>query len=76
MLAAQLAGLRMLSNATAQMTAKVNKILLQRMAVRNVIPQQNDFVRTPQRKQGLRRSGARIINWNIENQGKQTIIIL
>ena len=70
MLRSQLAGLRMLSNATEQMTERVNKILLQRMAGKN------DFARTQQSKQGSPRSGGRIINWNIENQGKQTIIIL
>ena len=77
MLAGQLAGLRMLSNATEQMTAKVNKILLQRMTGKNEIPQQNDFAEKQQRQQqGYGRSGGRVINWNIENQGKQTIIIL
>ena len=77
MLAGQLAGLRMLSNATEQMRSKVNKILLQRMTGKNEIPQKNHFFEKQHRQQqGSGRSGGRVINWNIENQGKQTIIIL
>jgi hypothetical protein len=76
MLGAQFAGLRMLSNATEQMREKVNKILLQRMTGLNEIPQQHDFSRTQQRNKAPNLSGGRVINWNIENQGKQTIIIL
>ena len=58
----QLLRLVMLSNATARMTDKVNDILIRRMkSEKNEKRNDDEF---------------RVINWNIENQGKQTIIIL
>ena len=52
----------MLSNATARMTDKVNDILIRRMkSEKNEKRNDDEF---------------RVINWNIENQGKQIIIIL
>ena len=70
----QLSNLRMLSNVTNQMTDRVNKVLLKRMSKTiNKNQNQNQFQKpTVTNKEG----GGRVINWNIENQGKQTIIIL
>jgi hypothetical protein len=63
----QLLRLGALSNATAAMTDKVNEILIRRM-------KSEKSERMMKSQNG--NSDARVINWKIENQGKQTIIIL
>jgi hypothetical protein len=63
----QLLRLGALSNATAAMTDKVNEILIRRMK-----SEKSERMMTSQNGN----SDARVINWKIENQGKQTIIIL
>jgi hypothetical protein len=79
-LSEQLSKLRMLSNATNQMTERVNKVLLKRMSktidkrMSKTADDKNKFEKS--RKTSSNQGGGRVINWNIENQGKQTIIIL
>jgi hypothetical protein len=79
-LSEQLSKLRMLSNATNQMTERVNKVLLKRMSktidkrMSKTADDKNKFEKL--RKTSSNQGGGRVINWNIENQGKQTIIIL